>query len=336
MKILAIKLRAIGDAVMFTSSLTALKQKYPEAQIDVLALNVNEAVLRHHKDIDKLHTISKHSGWGLIKKLIQLRSQSYDLALGFHASSSLCKFINLLGAKQYILHHHSRTHTPKASDKQLEKPGFLQNALLRDYEILKCLDINTEPLPTSLYISDDEKMWARKKLLNTGVNLEKETLALLPGASIETKHYDIESWKDIFKSLKDKQTSAVVLVDKELSEKWNLADICKEYEIPLIDNVNLREFMCLISQCQKSICMDSSSFHFSVAFGLKTACLFGPTCVGDWHPYDKQIHSLFRLDVDCRDEGPRDQEQFQYCTLSTCSHKSCMKHDSQKILNAII
>ena len=127
-----------------------------------------------------------------------------------------------------------------------------------------------------------------------------------------------------------------MLVDRELSEQWNLRKVCGEFNIPIIDDVSLREFMSLIAQCEKSICMDSSPLHFSVALGLKTYCLFGPGCVGDWHPYDKKHHKVFRLDVDCRLEGPRDQEQFQYCTVSSCDHMSCMKHSAREITDSLV
>ncbi len=56
--ILAIKLREIGDAVIWTSALRSLRGAFPDSTIDVLVRDFTEPVLRGVSEIDRIHTVS--------------------------------------------------------------------------------------------------------------------------------------------------------------------------------------------------------------------------------------------------------------------------------------
>src|SRR5262245_9092827 len=115
MKILAIKLRAIGDSVIWTSSLQALHKANPNAQIHVLTYASNAAVLGNLPGIHTAHFLKTKKRWEMIQHLWALRRQKFDWLLGFHASTSLCRWAWLTNAKQMALHHHSWTYTPRGS-----------------------------------------------------------------------------------------------------------------------------------------------------------------------------------------------------------------------------
>jgi ADP-heptose:LPS heptosyltransferase len=163
-KILAIKLRQIGDTVLWTSALTSLKSLIPDGSIDVLVLKGTEKVLKGFPGIRKIHTLKDLSFGRLALKLWDLRKEKYDLALGFHATTSLCRLIPVLGAKVKVLHHHSWQFTPSQSDIPIAEPGKLENVLLRDHQILKALGYLESPPPTKLFVTENEKQWATQRL----------------------------------------------------------------------------------------------------------------------------------------------------------------------------
>lgn len=327
MRILAIKLRELGDTIIWTSALQALSKLFPQGEIHTLTLRANEPILQNLPFIQQQHYLEKRSGLELISKLIKMRQWKFDSLLGFHANTSLVRWSFLAGSKQKVLHHHSWLHTPRQSSLPIAEPGKLENSILRDYQILRALGFKDNLEKTHIEITDAEKKWAHEKL--SDLSSEKPKLALLPGARTHLRRYPVDLWTQKVKLIQEQNKFApVVLADQSISKDWDLKSLCKELDIPLIDNVTLRQFMALISICQYGISQDSGPNHMAVALGLKTVTLFGPGCYGDWHPYDEKTNPVLRVPVDCRGSGPRDLPDFQYCAVQECSHHSCLRNIS--------
>jgi len=330
MKILAVKLRAIGDTVIWTSALTALHKAYPSAQIHVLTYSSNAAVLGNLAGVHATHFLKTKSRWELIKHLWALRKYKFDWLLGFHASTSLCRWAWLVNAKRMALHHHSWTHTPRGS-VPIAEPGKLEDAISRDYQLLRAMGLNPAKEPTTIELRGDEKQWAENHLKHeiqaAGGDPEKPIFLFLPGASQHLRRYPKDLWLGQVKSLNSGgKYQPVVIVDQELGREWGLEEECLKMRIPLVMGGTLRAFVALISKGERALANDSGPGHIAVALGVTTSFIFGPGCAGDWHCYDRQKHPIYRVaDVDCRLEGPPDREEFRFCTVKTCNHHKCMR-----------
>lgn len=327
-RILAIKLRELGDTAIWTSALDGLNRLFPKAELHVLVNPSSEALLIRQPYIHNVHKVSSTNSLALIPKLIQLRKYRFDLALGFHATTSLCRWIPWLGAKKVGLHHHSWPFTPKHSDLVLEKPGVLQGAIARDYELLKSLGWTGPELSTHLNLLDSEKNEAKQLLENSNIDFQSShrLLALLPGARSVTRRYPRDRWIEMVQMIKSRcDYQLIVVTDKSLSEEWNLTALCRELNLPLFDQLDLRQFMALLSFASQAITNDSGPLHIAAALGVSTLALFGPGCVGDWHPYENPNHQVLRVPIDCRSEGPAAFEAFRYCTVTQCDHLSCLR-----------
>lgn len=337
-KIVAIKLRALGDNVLWTSALAALKSLYPKAQIDVVALEASRALLEHHPLVHRFFGLPKRDGWPLLKLFWRLRRERYDLALAFHANTSLCRWLFLVGAQKKAAHHHSWKYTPKTSDFRLEHPGAHQNAIEKDYEILRALGWKGTPLPTSLAVSAEAAGSAEQLLQANGLTGQKERLVLLPGAAEKLRRYPKEKCEQILLSLQQTgRFEIALLADRALAEEWHLREWADRLRIPLIEGLSLKDFVSVLSRFQIAIANDSGPGHMAVALGLRSVHIFGKGSFGDFYPYSGAGHSYVRAQVDCRSEGPRDLERFQFCTVSECTHLSCLnKISPEEIVQATL
>jgi ADP-heptose:LPS heptosyltransferase len=159
-----------------------------------------------------------------------------------------------------------------------------------------------------------------------GGDVQKPRYLFLPGASHHLRRYPKELWwREVLKVRDQGRYQPVALVDRTLAEEWSLKDMSLSERIPLLHGGGLRGFMALIRRGARAFANDSGPGHISVACGLPTAFVFGPGCAGDWHAYDRSKNPLLRARVDCRSDGPRDQEMFQFCTVDSCSHHRCMR-----------
>ncbi len=329
MKILAIKLRAIGDTAIWTASLDSLRLQYPDAVIHVLTHPANVAVLENSKAVDEIHTVEAGSKFGLVRALWRMRSESFDWLLAFHATQTLCKWAWLASAGKVVLHHHSWAYTPRGSER-LDRPGALIDAIARDLEVLRAMGFEPKRLPTHIEIKATERDWAENvvasRLRGCAGDPTKPRMVFLPGASHHLRRYPRDQWLKLLEKTKaEGKYEPLVMCDAQLSEEWKLTDECKRLNIPLFARGSLREFITLVSRCKFAVANDSGPGHIAVATGLRVDFIFGPGCVGDWFPYEDTNNRVHRIDVDCRLQGPSHLEKFKFCIVDACDHHTCLR-----------
>lgn len=330
MKILAVKLRAIGDTVIWTSALEKLHEQLPGAEIHVLTYASNNAVLMNNPHIHKRHYLKSKSKIELAQKLWSFRGEDFDWLLIFHSTTSLTRMAWLTGIPEKAIHHHSWTRTPMGS-VEIPEPGKLEDAISRDYQLLRAIGLDaTKKSPTKIYLNKDEiavaesKVQARIKECGGIANLPRFIFA--PGASHQLRRYPKDQWLPLVKHVQNESSfQPIVMCDLELAEEWNLREECRRLNVPLFYRESLREFIGLLSRGQRCLANDSGPGHIAVALGVKTEFVFGPGCVGDWFPYDDSLHKVHRIEVDCRLEGPDEDERFQFCVVKECDHHTCLR-----------
>lgn len=299
---------------------------YPDAKIDVLALEASRALLENHESVDRFFGLNKRDGFPMVGKLWRLRREKYDLVLAFHANTSLCRWLFLAGAKEKIAHHHSWKYTPACSDRKLARPGVLLDAIERDYEILRALGWEGKPLPTSLHVDPADALRMEQRLCSLGLRGAQRRLVLLPGASENLKRYPRDLWEQVLKQVRSLHRFEIAMVcDRDLATAWDLKSWCEQMQMPLIEDLKLKDLVAMLSRFQVSISNDSGPGHIAVAMGLRSVHIFGRGCLGDFHPYDQKLHHALRVVVDCRADGPQDLEEFRFCTVKQCSHLSCLR-----------
>ena len=329
MKILAVKLRAIGDSVIWTAALQSLRQAYPTAEIHILTYRSNAAVFENCPIVAQTHFLSSTDRFELVRQLWALRGQHFDWLLGFHATTSLCRWAWLSGARCTVLHHHSWQKRPRGS-LPVPHAGQLENAVLRDHRVLEAMGVKQGPSPTCLWLSEEERRQAdvrvSQAVASVGGHNDRPRFLFLPGAGHHLRRYPKDLWLPQVEALsRQGRHQPVVIADRALSAEWDLRAECARRSLPLLDEGDLRQFIANVACGARALANDSGPGHIAVALGVKTMFAFGPGCVGDWHPYNKREHPVFRIAVDCRAQGPRDREQFQFCTVDECGHHRCLR-----------
>src|SRR4029078_9496068 len=87
-RILIVRLRSIGDTVLATSSLTALKRFVPNTEIDILVEDWVAPVLQGHPYINKIITITRASLTARARVACEIRSARYDVVYNLHGGTT--------------------------------------------------------------------------------------------------------------------------------------------------------------------------------------------------------------------------------------------------------
>ncbi len=305
-KILAIKLRALGDTVIFTASLRALIEKFPGARVDALVPEAYVEVLRDFPGLGRVRAWPRENGWigklrPFVSLLPQLRAENYDCVVNFHASPRSAQFARLLGARTRAIHFHGHRDINRFSTVLIPGKGMVKPIIERDLDCVRAL--GAEILPGS----------ARTFVVRTRATQQPPLLVISPGASRPTKMWALDSFVEVARRWTALGGEAIFLLGPAE------ADLDKRISTTArtVISRSLAESIALLSSATVFAGNDSGPKHLAVALGVPTVTVFGPEDPFEWHPYSRQEHPiLFRAGLSCRVSG--DMDKPGWCAIPVC------------------
>ena len=323
MKIAVFMPNWIGDTVMATPALRAVRRKYPDAEIvailrphvtDVLAgLDLIDRDLLH----DPRGKSVKNYGWQFVSRM---QREQFDLALLFPNSLRSGWLAWLSGAKRRVGFNRNcrgRLLTDRIVPKPKSEPHPVIDEYLRLAEHLGCTETSRNmELAT---VPEDDLKWNRFWNRQDSRLQSKGIITLNPGGAFgSAKHWPSESFGLLARrlALELDKTVLVLCGPAERDEARSIVRIANHPSVLSLADVTLSIGLTKVAvkQSELLISTDSGPRHFASPFGVPVVTLFGPTHIA-WSEtyYPKEIP--MQIDVDC---GPC---QKRICPLG---HHRCM------------
>jgi len=287
-RILVVKTHAIGDLLMVTPSIAALRLLFPRAQIAVLTGIWSADVLRGNPDVDEVielpdDLLFKHSIGGLLRLAKRLRGMRFDLAAIFQPSAPVHAIAALAGV-------------PRRVGFDLNGSGFsLTTRLPWSPNSGRFIGDNYMDLPRQLgfdgtapgnvlVLSDAEKGAAFDKHLTEYVNRGQRLIAVCPGGGknprdrVDAKRWPADRFANVAQTLAQETGSRVLVLggqDDEAAldaviDRIPFKGICPR-------ETTVRELACLISFCSLVVTNDSAPVHIAAALEVPCVTIYGPT-----------------------------------------------------------
>lgn len=347
-KILAIKLRALGDTILMTAPLLELRRAYPDAEIHVVVTDTWAPLLENHSAVDRIIPYQRHQGAAsrakaIARMALDLRKQKYDCVVNFHASPSSSALAYAVGAKVRAIHFHGHRDKNRYSTTFVVGKGVLKPVIERDMDTVRSLGLTIpEGRMPEVTLDGSEISRARTRIGQMG--LYGPILGLGIGASRNTKIWPLDRFAAIAIRWCDQYRGSVIVyhargeeavsrrffdaVDRKLVEWYADPDARKAVRARVLAEVQLplRLLAAMLKNSQLYLGNDSGPKHLAVAVGIPTITLFGPEDPFEWHPYPQDRHPLHFIEgLKCRN----DQEPgFRpWCALHECvvEEHRCMK-----------
>jgi ADP-heptose:LPS heptosyltransferase len=351
-KILAIKLRALGDTILMTAPLLELREAYPNAVIHIVVTDHWAPLLENHPAADRIIPYQRHQGAAsrakaVARMAIALRKEKYDCVVNFHASPSSSALAYAVGAKVRAIHFHGHRDKNRYSTTSVPGKGILKPVIERDMDTIRSLGL-TIPEGKQPVVFLDESEIARGRIRIGQMGLYGPILGLGIGASRNTKIWPLDRFAAIAIRWCDQYRGSVIVyhargeesvsrqffdaVDRKLVEWYKDPPARKAVRARILAEVQLplRLLASMLKNNTLYLGNDSGPKHLAVAVGTPTITLFGPEDPYEWHPYSPVKHPFHYLEgLKCRN----DQEPgFKpWCGLHECvvEEHRCMKFISE-------
>jgi heptosyltransferase II len=295
----------LGDAVMNTPALCAIRQSFPEARITLLVTPLVAQLFSPHDWVDEVMIYDRkgrHKGAaGRFRIAGELRARRFDLAILLQNAIDAALITRLAGIPR-------RMGTRTDGRGFLLTHGFKQKTLDSrlhhvDYylEMLKNFGITAPEKRQLLCLAETERDAARERLRMAGINPGDFLIGINPGAAYgSAKRWYPERFAAAGAELA-RQWGAKLLVFGGPGEVAIAGDIERALEgncLNLAGALNVRELMALIARCDFFISNDSGPMHIAAAFGVPLVAIFGSTDHRTTYPFSGNS-VVVRQETDC-------------------------------------
>lgn len=296
MKILIVKLSAIGDVIHTLPALCALRCHWPAAQIDWVIEEAAADLVVGHPDLDRA-IVSRRKAWirdlsdhrkrigaaEEIKSFVsELRRTRYDLVLDFQALLKSALVVALARAERKVgfgpgLEH--MEHSYHVLTEKIPPPGMEVHALERNLIMIRALKIPAAKIEYRIPVSAEDRARVDLLLANNGIGPEDAIVAINPVAQWPTK-----LWPEAhFAALADRiihRYNVPVVFTGGPDDTQTVARIRKAMQRPGLDlsgKTSLRQLAALYQRSRLVVSTDTGPMHLAAAMGTPVVALFGPT-----------------------------------------------------------
>lgn len=306
MRIIINALSGNGDALMFSPSLRILKEKFPDAEIDMLAMFKSvKQMYSHNPFLNEIFFIDflRQSKIKSLSSISKIRSRKYDVGINVYpANRHEYNVLNyMLGAKKRIAHHY--LHTKKSRLEGLN--NILVNEIKDRHNVLQNLDLVKQLVPVSdsmaggleIYLSDEDKSKASEWI--DEINPQGNILVGFHAGSSTLKNHIHKRWDA------DKYAKVGEILMKEYNAKIMLFGI--EHDINnyihqklngesiIASTSNYMDSMSRMAHCRLFISNDTAFMHSAAAFKIPTVAIFAYTNYLELYPWQTEHFIVRRL-----------------------------------------
>jgi lipopolysaccharide heptosyltransferase II len=319
-KILIIKFSSLGDIVLSTAAIRAIREKFSRNyKITFLVGEESKEALLRCPYIDELlvaNLRNKDKGpIGLINLGSILRKKNFDMVIDLqnNRKSHILSFLTL-SLKRYGYNN--------------KKFGFLLNQRIKDeklpiepvvhqFKILKMLGIDLVEAHLELWPSQEDQQYIDDFLKSHWLSSNQRLIGINISASKRwlSKNWPLPHLVKLCEKLGSLDIRIIITgTEDDLSQALELINMVKNVKpINACGKTTVNQLACLIKRCAVYISADSSPLHIAAAVEAPFVALFGPTDPHRHLPPAKN-YVVIKKDLAC---SP--------CYKSKCKTKKCME-----------
>jgi len=282
-------LRSIGDTVLATPSLSALRRFRPDARIDILLEDWVAPLLDGFEDVDDVISVGP-GGLSRLKTARDLRRRRYDVAFNLHGGTTGTFFTYASGARDRIGYREYQysflyNHLLDSASEFFDKPN--PHSVEQQLALLGFVGVPVDSgLRTHLAVTDSANSAIVHKLSRSAIRNPESGIALMhPAAAFTTKQWAPEHFARTAEYLHEKGLQTVAIAAK--NERHVLEKLNRESKVPVItfDNLSLPEITALASKAKLFVGNDSGIAHIAAAANIPSVVIFGSSNRDNWRPW---------------------------------------------------
>lgn len=341
-RILCIRLDTLGDVLMCTPALRALREQQAGRKLTLLTSGIGAAVARFIPEVaDSIvyrppwmkHGAVHGAGYQL-EMAQQLRERAFDAAVIFttYTQSPLPAALLCYLAEIPLRLAHCRENpydllSDWLPEADLDPGQGVRHEVQRQLDLVAAVGCRTADERLSFLVTQAALAEARAILARNAIDPDQPWLLMHPGATAASRRYPVRHWVSLLRQVHD-ELGLPVIFTGDAGEAGMIAGIMAQAGVPahsLAGSLDLGQLAAVIRLATLIVSNNTGPAHIAAAIGTPVVDLYALT--NPQHTPWQVEHRVLYHDVPCR-----------YCYKSVCpqGHHACLEQlDPGTVMAAI-
>lgn len=337
MRLLIVKLGAIGDVVHTLPALAALRRAMPQCYLAWVVERGGAAkLLTDNPCLDELVEVDTR-GWrkdltgretraAIRAAVVKLRRAKFDVALDFQGLMKSGVIARLSGAPRRIGFASDALREPASAwllTEQVRVDDW-DHIIKKNFALVAHLGCSVDgPYQFPIGLSREDESFAEEQIgkcggrvaiLNPGGGWPTKLWSPSGFAAIADRLFEAYGWRSVVTYGPGEEALAAAVVNQSRSGAVEMLAS------------TLKQFFALSRRAKLFVGGDTGPMHLAAAAGAPVVALFGPTPARRNGPFAAEDVVVERFDLDCRTD----------CFRRSCSHTSCMNIPAEAVWQAVV
>jgi lipopolysaccharide heptosyltransferase II len=304
-RVLVVRLRSIGDTVLATPSLLALRRFLPDAQIDVLLESWVAPVLEGFDALDNIITVERGANtMERARVASRLRSARYDVAYNLHGGTTATLLMRAAGAKHrvgYSSYQYSRLLNHAAPPANEIWGTIKAHSVEQQLALLGWTGVPVSDRPaTRLAVTKKATLNIAERLRAARVDEAKPLALIHPAAAFDTKQWATENFARVAEDLSTRGFTCVAIAAPNESGVVAALIESSRARINAFTDLSLPEVTALAARSRLFVGNDSGIAHIAAAVSTPSVVIFGSSNVAHWRPWTLAPSEVVREELPCQ------------------------------------
>ena len=333
-KFLVVRTDRIGDVILSTPVLEAVKETYPHSQIYMLVSPYTKDILKNNPFLDGLILDEKKGIGGFFSLLKEVRKHKFDVAVLLYPTFALAFLLWLSrikvrignGYRAYQLFFNQKIYQHRSLIEKHESEYNL--------DMLVPLGISPKKRLPKMFLSPEERQSAEFSFSNWGIKDNDQIVVIHPGSGNSALNWPPEKFGLFADKLIEKKNIKIILTgsekERELTNK--VKSSVKNPVLDLTGKTTLRELACLLERSEVIVSGSTGPMHMASALGTPVVALFCPIFVTGpkrWGPLGEGHETILPPVPTCKKCNP------ESCSYFPCMEKIEVDEVMAKVINIL-
>ncbi len=302
-RILITRTDRLGDVLLSTPVIKALRQKFPQSYICMLVSPYTKDALEGNPDLDEVIIFdkdAKNKGWlAALKFAWLLRKKKFDLAVVLHPTIRLHLLTFLAGIPKRLGYDRKFGFLLTDRIKHTKQYGQKHES---EYalDLIRYLGIQPQDKTLFMPIKQESEKWLDVLFSQAQIKDSDQLLVIHPAASCPSKIWPAERFAQVADRLAQKYGFKVIVVSgpKDMQKAQEMIKNMRIKALNLAGKTSVSQLASLLRRCRLFISTDSGPIHMASALGVPVIAIFGRSQAGlspqRWGPLGEKNRILYK------------------------------------------
>ena len=301
-RVLVIRLRSIGDTVLATPSLFALKRFLPEAQVDILVEDWVAPLLMDHPHVDNVIELERGGVSARMAAARALRAARYDVVYNLHGGTTATFLTRATGARHRVgfkTYQYAKLHTELVPSPLLLWGQQKTHSVEQQLALLGWTGVPVTDRPrTRLGIAPEAAASVAQQLAAAGL-VDRKIALIHPAAAFATKRWATHNFARVAEYVAERGFAPVAIAARH--ESQIIDELLAEASVNILGlDLSLPEVTALAVRSQLFVGNDSGIAHIAAAAATPSVIIFGSSNIAHWRPWNRAAAEVVHEEMPCQ------------------------------------